>query len=207
MRSAPTASCRSIFKSPCSSRAARQRTYRRTIVDRRSSDGKSIDAAWTAPRTAYALTGIYDILPVTGDLDVGFTGLKEAGGFSMVQAIMAYTAAGGNGKQMPPPASERYPMGALHFFEYGQIVRRRLEGATHARFFFDRPLIAMEHRGFALDGGKANGVDQFDIVDNSMDAAAPAPAPARARTSRADTSIRSPSSISLRRRTTAERSR
>ena len=154
------------------------RTYRRTILDRRASDGKSIDRAWTAARTAYALTSVYDILPVTGDLDVGFTGLKEAAGFSMVQAIMAYTAAGGNGKQMPPPASERYPMGALHFFEYGQIVRRRLEAATHARFFFDRPMIALEHRGFTFDGGKQNGVDQFDIVDNAMDAAAPAPAPA-----------------------------
>ena len=154
------------------------RTYRRKIVDRRSSDGKSIDAAWTAPRTAFALTGVYDVLPVTGDLDVGFTGLKEAAGFSTVRAIMAYTAAGGNGKQMPPPASEPYPMGALHFFEYGQIVRQRLEASTHARFFFDRPLIALEHRGFTFEGGKQNGVDQFDIVDNAMDAAAPAPAPA-----------------------------
>ena len=152
-----------------------QRTYRRTILDRRAGGGKSIDAAWTPARTAYALTGIYDILPITGDLDVGFTGLKEAAGLSMVQAIMAYTAAGGNGKQMPPPASERYPMGALHFFEYGQIARRRLEASTHARFFFDRPLLALEHRGFSVTGGRPSGVDQFDIVDNSMDAAAPSP--------------------------------
>jgi hypothetical protein len=152
------------------------RTYRRTIVDRRSSDGTTIDPAWTAPRTAYALTGVYDILPVTGDLDVGFTGLKEAAGLATVQAIMAYAAAGGNGKQMPPPASEHFPMGALHFFEYGQLARRRLEGSTHARFFFDRPLIAIEHRGFTLDGGKPTGVDQFDIVENAMDADAVAPA-------------------------------
>jgi hypothetical protein len=69
-------------------------------------------------------------------------------------------------------------MGALHFFEYGQIVRRRLEASTHARFFFDRPQIALEHRGFTFEGGKANGIDQFDIVDNAMDAAAAAPAPA-----------------------------
>jgi hypothetical protein len=154
------------------------RSYKRTILDRRTSDGKSIDPAWTAQRTAYALTGIYDVLPVSGDLDIGFTGLKEAAGLSMVQAIMAYAAAGGNGKQMPPPASELYPMGALHFFEYEQIVRRRLEATTHARFFFDRPLIAIEHRGFTFDAGKQNGVDQFDIVENSMDAASPAPAPA-----------------------------
>jgi hypothetical protein len=146
-----------------------ERTYRRTVLDRRASDGKSIDPAWSAARTAYALTGIYDLLPVTGDLDVGFTGLKEAAGLQMVQAIMAYGAAGGNGKQMPPPASERFPMGALHFFEYGQIVRRRLESSGGARFFFDRPLLAMEHRGFAFDGKTLAGVDGFDIVEDSMD--------------------------------------
>jgi hypothetical protein len=155
-----------------------ERTYRRTIVDRRTADGKSIDPAWTPARTAYALTGVYDILPVTGDLDVGFTGLKEAAGLGMVQAVMAYAAAGGNGKQMPPPASEGFPMGALHFFGYGQIVRRRLETSSHARFFFDRPLIALEHRGFVLNHGQQTGVDQFDIVEDAMDAAAAAPAPA-----------------------------
>jgi transglutaminase-like putative cysteine protease len=153
-----------------------ERTYRRTIVDRRASDGKSIDPAWTQQRTAYALTGIYDILPVTGDLDPGFTGLREIAGLQMVQAVMAYGAAGGSGKQMPPPASERYPMGALHFFEYGQIVRRRMETGG-VRFFFDRPLIALEHRGFTLDGGKQTGVDQFDIVDNAMDAEGTAATP------------------------------
>ena len=154
------------------------RSYRRTVLDRRSSGAPTIDPAWTAARSAYALTGIYDILPVTGDLDLGFTGIREAGGLAMVQAVMAYAAAGGNGKQMPPAASERFPMGALHYFEYDQLVRRRLSASTGARFFFDRPLIALEHRSFTLSGGKQTGVDQFDIVENGMDAAAPAPASA-----------------------------
>jgi transglutaminase-like putative cysteine protease len=151
------------------------RLYHRTVVDRRTTGGTSIDPAWTAPRTAYALTGVYDILPVTGDLDPAFTGVREASGLQMLQAVMAYTAAGGNGTQIPPPAAEHFPMGALHFYEYDQIVRRRLSSSSGARFFFDRPLLALEHRGFTFSGGKPAGVDQFDIVENGMDAAAPVP--------------------------------
>ncbi|MBV8583323.1 MAG: hypothetical protein JO241_04940 [Candidatus Eremiobacteraeota bacterium] len=146
------------------------RTYRRTVVDRRTADGKAIDeAAWTPQRTAYALTGVYNLLPLSGDLDQGFAGIREVEGLRTVQGFMAYVAAGGNGKQMPPPASQTYPLQALHYFEADRVVRNRLEdGGT--RFFFDRPQIAIEHRGFDFEGGKLSSVQQFDVVENGMQA-------------------------------------
>lgn len=144
--------------------------YRRVVIDRRAKDRTSIDPAWTPQRSAYALTGVYNLLPLPGDLDPGFAGYREGDGLRMVQAFMAYAAAGGDGKQMPPPAGETYPMQALHFYEYGELVRSRLEAAHGGavRFYFDRPLLAMEHRGFALDGSTPDGVSQFDVVENAM---------------------------------------
>lgn len=154
------------------------RTYRRTVVDRRTADGKAIDAtAWPAQRTAYALTTVYNILPLCGDLDPGFAGTREVAGLRTVQAFMAYTAAGGNGKQMPPPASQTYPMQALHYYEADQVMRNRLEdGGT--RFYFDRPQIAIERHGFDDDGGKLSSVQQFDIAENGMTATGTNPAAA-----------------------------
>lgn len=153
------------------------RAYRRTVVDRRTADGKGIDPSWDAVRTAYALTGTYDILPLAGDLDQGFAGLREIDGLKSVRGFMAYAAAGGNGKQMPPPSSETYPMQALHFFEADQLVRGRLEDGG-ARFFFDRPMIALERRGFDLRDGRLSTVQAFDVVENFMAATGTDPAPA-----------------------------
>ena len=153
------------------------RTYRRTVVDRTTEDGKEIDPLWTAPRTAWALTTVYNILPLAGDLDAGFAGLREIDGLKMVRGFMAYAAAGGNGKQMPPAASEAYPMQALHFFEADQVLRRRLESGG-ARFFFDRPMIALEHHGFDLREGRFSSVQSFDVVENSMTATGTQPAQA-----------------------------
>lgn len=153
------------------------RSYRRIVVDRRTADGKGIDPAWNATRTAYALTAVYNILPMAGDLDQGFAGLREIDGMKTVRGFMAYTAAGGNGKQMPPPSSETYPMQALHFFEADQIVRLRLE-SNGARFFFDRPAIALERHGFALRAGRLSSVQAFDVVENSMAATGQQPAQA-----------------------------
>lgn len=153
------------------------RAYRRTVLDRRTPDGKAVDPSWSIPRTAYALTGVYNILPLAGDLDQGFAGLREIDGLRTVRGFMAYAAAGGNGKQMPPPSSQTYPMQALHYFEGDQIVRRRLESAG-ARFFFDRPQIAIEHHGFDLRDGRLSSVQAFDVVENSMGATGAQPAAA-----------------------------
>ncbi|HEY1975434.1 MAG TPA: hypothetical protein VGG89_02675 [Candidatus Baltobacteraceae bacterium] len=153
------------------------RAYRRTVLDRRTPDGKAVDPSWSIPRTAYALTGVYNILPLTGDLDEGFAGLREIDGLKAVRGFMAYAAAGGNGKQMPPPSSQTYPMQALHYFEADQLMRRRLE-STGARFFFDRPQIALEHHGFDLRDGRLSSVQAFDVVDNSMAATGAQPAAA-----------------------------
>jgi hypothetical protein len=153
------------------------RSYRRTVVDRRTADGKGIDPSWTPQRTAYALTTVYNVLPLSGDLDQGFAGVREIEGLKMLQGFMAYAAAGGNGKQMPPPASETYPMQALHYFEAGQVLRRRLErGGT--RFFFDRPQLAMERRGFDFANGRFSSVQAFDVVENGMAATGAQPAAA-----------------------------
>ncbi|MBV8491166.1 MAG: hypothetical protein JO199_11610 [Candidatus Eremiobacteraeota bacterium] len=151
--------------------------YRRVVVDRRTADKSALDPAWTPERTAYALTGVYDLLPLPGDLDPGFAGYREGDGLKMVQAFMAYTAAGGNGTQMPPPGSETYPMQALHYYEYDTLVRQRLEdaGKGNVRFYFNRPLLAIEHRGFDLVGTTPNGVAQFDVVENGMAASGAQP--------------------------------
>jgi transglutaminase-like putative cysteine protease len=153
------------------------RTYRRTVVDRRMPDGKSVDPSWTPQRTAYALTTIYDLLPLAGDLDQGFAGVREVQGLKMVQGFMAYAAAGGNGRQMPPPASETYPMQALHYFEADQVMRGRLE-RDGTRFFFDRPQLAMERRGFDFTNARLSSVQAFDVVENGMAATGSQPSAA-----------------------------
>jgi hypothetical protein len=155
------------------------RTYRRSVLDRRTADGKGIDAGWTQERTAYALTAAYNLLPLCGDLDVGFAGLREGDGFAALQGFMAYAAAGGNGKQMPPRSPENYPLQALHYFEYDTLVRRRLEQSRAGlRFVYDRPQLAIERRGFEKNGSQLYGVQQFDIVENGMIASSSNPADA-----------------------------
>ena len=144
----------------------------RVVIDRRLKDGPVIDPAWTAPRTAAALTSTYSLLVLTGELDPAFAGIHEAAGMQSVRAFMAYAAAGGNGRQLPPSAgiAEPYPLGALHYFETDALFRRRLEEASNGalRFAFDRPQIALERRSFAFIGDKLTGLDAFDIVDNGM---------------------------------------
>lgn len=143
----------------------------RMIVDRRAPDGRTIDPSWTPERTAYALTTTYVMLPVAGEIDPGFAAQREADSLATLRAFMAYVAAGGNGRQMPPPTiAQAYPIAALRYFEYDALVRRRIELQSNGaiRFAFDRPQLAIEHRGFALTGTQVSGVNEFDIVENGM---------------------------------------
>jgi hypothetical protein len=148
----------------------------RVVIDRRLNRTAVLDPAWTAPRTAAALTTTYALLAPTGELDPAFVGLREAAGMQTLRAFMAYAAAGGNGRQMPPSAgiAETYPLQALHYFETDALFRRLLEDASGGvvRFAFDGPQVAIERRAFALrDDGKLDGVETFDIADNGMIAA------------------------------------
>lgn len=151
---------------------AQPRIVNRTILDRRNAQG-AIDPSWTPERTAYAATTTYSILAVSGDLDPGFAAKREGDGLKAVRAFVAYVAAGGYGKQMPPAGmAAAYPMEDLHYYEQDAIVRQRLQTQSNGsiRFFFDRPQIVMMHRALALDGGKLTGIEQFDIVENGMTA-------------------------------------
>jgi hypothetical protein len=146
----------------------------RIVLDARTQKGDALDPSWDARRYAFALTTVYDVLPVAGELDPAFTGLREAAGMQTVRAFMAYAAAGGDGKQMlPPGVAETYPLQALRYFEYDALTRRLLEDASNGavRFFFDRPQIAIERRGLDASGPVPAGIVSFDIADNGMIAA------------------------------------
>ena len=160
---------------------AAPRTAERVIVDRRAAGGAAIDPAWTPERTALALTSTFMGLVVPGELSRDFTAKHDAQSVKLARAFEAYAAAGGNGRQLPPPGiSEAYPYEVMHYFLYDSIARMRLEDQSIGglRFFFDRPQIAMVHRGFALHGKQRTGILEFDIVENGMAAAGTAAATA-----------------------------
>ncbi|HTX59048.1 MAG TPA: hypothetical protein VMH02_05165 [Verrucomicrobiae bacterium] len=154
------------------------RLYRRSVLDRRLDGSATLDPAWTPRRTAYALTAGYTLLPLAGDLDPGFAGLREVEGLRTVQAFMAYAAAGGDGTQLPPLAPQTYPMQALHYYAYDQLIRRRLESSGAVRFYFDRPQLAIEHHGFDLAGNVPRAIAGFDVVENGMSASGTQPSAA-----------------------------
>ncbi|GEM_PF-3173275 len=150
------------------------RTAERVLVDRRAAGGAAIDSAWTPERTALALTSTYMGLVVTGELSRDFTAKQDAQSAKLGRAFEAYATAGGNGRQLPPPGiAEAYPYEAMHYFLYDSIGRMRLEDQSNGavRFFFDRPQIAMVHRGFTMYGKQRTGILEFDIVENGMAAA------------------------------------
>jgi len=152
-----------------------RRIASRLVLDRRRNGTAAIDPAWTPATTATALTVSYAILAPTGDLDPAFAGVREAAGMQSLRAFMAYAAAGGDGRQMPPSAgiAEGYPLEALHYFEADALLRRLLEDGSNGtvRFVFDHPQVAFARRGFTLSNGKLAGVESFDIADNAMTAA------------------------------------
>ncbi|HEY0396193.1 MAG TPA: hypothetical protein VGD01_17045 [Candidatus Elarobacter sp.] len=147
------------------------RTAERTVVDRRQRGGSAIDPAWTPQRTALALTSTYMGLVVPGELNRDFTAKQDAQAAKLARAFSAYVTAGGNGRQIPPPGiGEAYPYEVMHYFLYDAIARMRLEdqsGGT-VRFFFDRPQVAMVHRGFTQHGKQRAGILEFDVVENGM---------------------------------------
>ncbi len=143
----------------------------RTIVERRQHGGSAIDPAWTPQRTALALTATYMGLVVPGELSRDFTAKQDAASAKLARAFSAYVTAGGNGRQLPPPGiGEAYPYEVMHYFLYDSIARMRIEDQSSGgvRFFFDRPQIAMVHRGFTQHAKQRVGVLEFDIVDNGM---------------------------------------
>jgi hypothetical protein len=154
---------------------AAPRTAERVLVDRRAGGGATaIDSAWTPERTALALTSTFMGLVVSGELSRDFTAKHDAQSIKLARAFEAYTAAGGNGRQLPPPGiAEAYPYEVMHYFLYDSIARMRLEDGSNGavRFFFDRPQIAMVHRGFTQHRKQRTGILEFDIVENGMAAA------------------------------------
>ena len=157
------------------------RTAERVLLDRRAAGGAAIDAAWTPERTALALTSTYMGLVVPGELSRDFTAKQDAQSAKLARAFEAYATAGGNGRQLPPPGiAEAYPYEVMHYFLYDSIARMRLEDQSNGgvRFFFDRPQIAMVHRGFTMHGKQRVGILEFDIVENGMAAAGTAAATA-----------------------------
>jgi hypothetical protein len=154
---------------------AAPRAAERVLVDRRAAGGATaIDPAWTPERTALALTSTFMGLVVAGELSRDFTAKHDAQSVKLARAFAAYTAAGGNGRQLPPPGiAEAYPYEVMHYFLYDSIARMRLEDQSNGalRFFFDRPQIAMVHRGFTQRGKQRTGILEFDIIENGMAAA------------------------------------
>jgi hypothetical protein len=156
-------------------------TAERMLIDRRDASGSAIDPAWTPEGTALALTSTYMGLVVSGELSRDFTAKQDAQSAKLARAFEAYVAAGGNGRQLPPPGiGEAYPSEVMHYFLYDSIARMRLEDQSNGglRFFFDRPQIAMVHRGFTQHGKQRTGILEFDIVENGMAAAGTAAATA-----------------------------
>jgi hypothetical protein len=150
------------------------RTSTRTLVDRRTTGMSVIDPSWTPARTALALTATYAGLVVSGELNRDFTVARDAESAKLARAFTEYVTAGGNARQLPPPGiAEAYPYEVMHYFLYDSIARMRLEDRAPGavRFFFDRPQIAMVHRGFMQAGQTRVGVLEFDVVDNGMTAA------------------------------------
>jgi transglutaminase-like putative cysteine protease len=157
------------------------RNAERVLIDRSAGSGTTIDPAWTPERTALALTATYMGLVVTGELSRDFTAKQDAQSVKLARAFAAYAAAGGNGRQLPPPGiAEAYPYEVMHYFLYDSVARMRLEDQSNGglRFFFDRPQIAMVHRGFTQHGKQRTGIIEFDIVENGMSAAGTAAATA-----------------------------
>jgi len=143
----------------------------RIVLDARNKAGTALDPAWDTRRIAYALTNVYRLLPLAGEIDPGFAAMRDITGLQSLRAFLAYAAAGGNGRQAPPPGmAERYPLEALHYFEYDALVRRLIEDSSNGatRFFFDRPQIAIERNGFDASAQKLVGIEAFDIADNGM---------------------------------------
>jgi hypothetical protein len=153
---------------------AAARTAERVLLDRRRTGSTAIDPAWTPQRTALALTSTFMGLVVPGELNRDFAAKQDAQAAKLARAFSEYAAAGGNGRQLPPPGiGEAYPYEVLHYFLDDSVARMRLEDQSNGavRFFFDRPQIAMVHRGFTQHDKRRTGVLEFDVVDNGMSVA------------------------------------
>lgn len=143
--------------------------HRHVVVDRRSSDGKGIDPAWTPARTAYALTFAYRGVESVGDLDPAYAlGVNidavERG------ALAANYAAQHPGELSVPDASvSDYPYEAHRFFGYDQSIRGAMSQADGSlAWIYDHPLIAFYRQGFDRRAGGLRLVQSFDIVDNAV---------------------------------------
>ena len=143
---------------------------RRTIVDRGVAGGTSVDASWTAKRTAYALTTTYDGLALSGELDPAFAAAREVEATHAAHALLVY-AINRQLDALPQDADQTYPIEVMHYVELDGMVRHATEAqsANRTRFYFDRPVIAFVRHALLLKGTNVVAQNDFDVVDSAMD--------------------------------------
>jgi transglutaminase-like putative cysteine protease len=145
---------------------------RRTILDRSGAGGAaSIEASWTPQRTAYALTTTYYGLAMAGDLDPAFTIAREVEATHALHALLEF-AINRDLAALPQQANEIYPLEVMHYLELDGLVRHDAESQSpnRTRFYFDRPAIAFVRHTFVLKNGQPLARNDFDVVDDAMDA-------------------------------------
>lgn len=151
---------------------------RHVIVDRRGSDG-TVDAAWTADRTAYALTFAYRGMEMVGDLDAGFALRHMLDALGRYGLLLDYVAQHPGKFGLPEGATSDYAIDAQRFYQYDASVRAGLQARNPSLvFLFDHPQIVFYRQSMAKDAGKVAVVAAFDVVDNGMTATANDPAAA-----------------------------
>jgi transglutaminase-like putative cysteine protease len=143
----------------------------RMLIDRSGAGAGSIGAAWDAQHTAYALTATYDGLAVAGELDPAFSAAREVEVDHAVHGLLLF-AINRRFPVLPHDGNPRYPVEVMHYLELDGLVRHETEAQSenHTRFYFDRPAIAFVHHGFALKGGRIVARDDFDVVDDAVEA-------------------------------------
>jgi len=147
--------------------------HRQTVVDRRGSDGKTIDPAWTQARTAYALSFTYAGLEATGDGDPVYDAGVSIDELLHSALAADYAAAHPGTIAIPPGADFSYPYEAHRFFGYDASVRGAMQAQDPAlSWTFDHPMIALLEQSFDLRTDGLRVAQTFDIVDNAMTALA-----------------------------------
>ncbi len=113
----------------------------------------------------------YHGLALAGDLDPAFTASREVEATHALHALLEYAINGHLGA-LPQQANQIYPLEVMHYLELADMVRHDAEAqsANHTRFYFDRPAIAFVRHAFLLKDGHARAQNDFDVVDDAMDA-------------------------------------
>ncbi len=147
--------------------------HRHTIVDRRGSDGKTFDPAWTPVATAFALTFAYGGLESTGNGDANYDAGVNTDALLRGALAADYAALHPGDPSFPNEAYSPYPYEAHRFFQYDQSIRLALQQQNPAlSWTYARPMVAFLRHAYSQRKDGLHYIQLFDIVDNSLVATA-----------------------------------